>query len=93
MRRLSHGSATGVNHYESSQTLNVGLSTSIVLLANKLAPGLADRYLARTGYDALQTDEPADPMRSHNLWLPVRGDHGAHGDFDLPCRTQRCCQL
>jgi NAD(P)-dependent dehydrogenase (short-subunit alcohol dehydrogenase family) len=62
--------------------LNVGLPTSIILLANKWAPGLADRYLARTGYDAQQTDEPADPTRVHNLWLPVPGDHGAHGDFD-----------
>jgi hypothetical protein len=61
--------------------LNVGLSTSIALVGNKLAPGLADRYLAWTGYDAQQTDEPADPNRPHNLWQPVPGDHGAHGDF------------
>ncbi len=68
--------------HHSRRELNVGLSTSIVMLANKLAPGLADWYLARTGYDAQQTDAPADPTRPHNLWLPVPGDHGAHGDFD-----------
>jgi short-subunit dehydrogenase len=62
--------------------LNVGFSTSAVLLANKLIPGLADSYLAWTGYEAQQTDEPADPNRPHNLWHPVPGDHGAHGDFD-----------
>ena len=62
--------------------LNVGLNTSTILLANKLAPGLGDWYLARTGYEAQQTDEPADPGRPHNLWEPVPGDHGAHGVFD-----------
>jgi NAD(P)-dependent dehydrogenase (short-subunit alcohol dehydrogenase family) len=62
--------------------LNVGLSTSIALVGNKLAPGLVDRYLAWTGYDAQQTDEPADPNRPHNLWMPLPGDYGAHGDFD-----------
>jgi NAD(P)-dependent dehydrogenase (short-subunit alcohol dehydrogenase family) len=61
--------------------LNVGLSTALVLLGNKLAPGVGDHYLAWTGYDAQQTDEPADPQRPHNLWQPLPGDHGAHGDF------------
>jgi NAD(P)-dependent dehydrogenase (short-subunit alcohol dehydrogenase family) len=61
--------------------LNVGLSTSVALMANKFVPGLADLYLARTGYEAQQTDVPEDPSRRHNLWEPVPGDHGAHGDF------------
>ncbi|HEV8711654.1 MAG TPA: SDR family NAD(P)-dependent oxidoreductase [Candidatus Binatia bacterium] len=52
------------------------------IVGNKLMPGLADWYLARTGYDAQQTDDPADPNRPHNLWEPVPGDHGAHGVFD-----------
>ena len=60
----------------------VGASTSIVLTANKFAPGLGDRYLARTGYESQMTDEPADRDLSQNLWEPVPGDHGAHGDFD-----------
>jgi NAD(P)-dependent dehydrogenase (short-subunit alcohol dehydrogenase family) len=67
-------------HHERRE-LNVGLSTSLVLLGNKLAPGVGDHYLAWTGYDAQQTDEPADPNRPHNLWQPLPGDHGAHGDF------------
>ena len=64
--------------------LYVGLSTSIVLLGNKLAPGLGDRYLARTGYDSQQTGEPRDPTLPDNLWAPVDGerDFGAHGAFD-----------
>jgi NAD(P)-dependent dehydrogenase (short-subunit alcohol dehydrogenase family) len=61
--------------------LNVGLSTSVALMANKFVPGLADSYLARTAYEAQQTDAPENPRRPHNLWQPVPGDHGAHGDF------------
>ena len=62
--------------------LNVGLSTSIILWGNKFLPGFGDHYLARTGYEAQQTQEPEDPDRPHNLWNPLPGDHGAHGDFD-----------
>jgi hypothetical protein len=62
--------------------LNVGLSTSVVLMGNKIAPGLGDLYLGRTGYESQQQDEPVEPDRPHNLWEPVPGDHGAHGEFD-----------
>jgi hypothetical protein len=50
--------------------------------ANKIAPGLLDHYLARTGYDSQQHDGAEDPNRPNNLWQPVAGDHGAHGAFD-----------
>ena len=60
----------------------VGASTTATILGNKLMPWLLDRYLARSGYDSQQTQEPADPNRPANLWEPVAGDHGAHGDFD-----------
>ncbi len=60
----------------------VGAPTTLAILANKLVPGLLDRYLARTNYEAQQTDAPVDPDRPHNLWHPVPGDHGAHGSFD-----------
>jgi short-subunit dehydrogenase len=60
----------------------VGASTAATLVANKLAPGLLDRYLGRTGYGAQQTDQPRDPDRPANLWAPVGGDHGPHGRFD-----------
>jgi NAD(P)-dependent dehydrogenase (short-subunit alcohol dehydrogenase family) len=62
--------------------LNVGASTSVAIAGNKMAPGLGDWYLARTGYDSQMTDEPDDPDRPYNLWEPLPGDHGAHGDFD-----------
>ncbi|MFE0948995.1 SDR family oxidoreductase [Streptomyces mutabilis] len=64
----------------------VGGSTVATLLGQKLAPGLLDRYLARTGYDGQQTGEPVDPSRPVNLWKPpddtAPADFGAHGIFD-----------
>jgi NAD(P)-dependent dehydrogenase (short-subunit alcohol dehydrogenase family) len=62
--------------------VSVGEPTPVAIWSNKLASPLMDRYLARTGYDSQQTDEPADPDRPDNLWHPVPGDHGAHGRFD-----------
>ncbi len=59
----------------------VGGSTVATLVANNLAAGLLDRYLARTGYGGQQTPEPANTERASNLWEPVGGDVGAHGRF------------
>jgi len=61
----------------------VGLPTEIAIIGNKLAPGIADRYLARTGYQSQQTGEPEDPNRRDNLWHPVDDDrdYGPHGRF------------
>ncbi|MCA1634201.1 MAG: SDR family oxidoreductase [Acidobacteria bacterium] len=60
----------------------VGFPTVKAIVGDKLAPGYADRYLARNGYEAQQTGEPDDPNRPDNLWGPVAGDRGAHGPFD-----------
>jgi hypothetical protein len=59
----------------------VGMPTVGAIEVNKIAPGLLDRYLGRTGYDSQQTDEPEDPNRPNNLFAPVPGDQGAHGRF------------
>ena len=48
-----------------------------------LVPGLLDRYLARTNYEAQQSEEPEDPDRPDNLWSPVPGDPGAHGPVKI----------
>jgi NAD(P)-dependent dehydrogenase (short-subunit alcohol dehydrogenase family) len=61
--------------------LSVGGPTVAAIVGNKIASGLFDRYLARTGYDSQQTDEPDNPNRRDNLWAPLPGDHGAHGRF------------
>jgi NAD(P)-dependent dehydrogenase (short-subunit alcohol dehydrogenase family) len=60
----------------------VGTSTAITLLGNALAPGIGDRYLASSGYDSQQTDSPVEPDRPDNLFEPLPGERGAHGDFD-----------
>ena len=60
----------------------VGYPTVEAIIGDKIAPGFADRYLARNGYDAQQTDELVEPDRRDNLWEPVPGDPGAHGTFD-----------
>jgi NAD(P)-dependent dehydrogenase (short-subunit alcohol dehydrogenase family) len=74
----------------------VGGSTVGTLVANAVAPGLLDRYLARTGFDSQQTDQPRDPDQPANLWSPADGpgghDFGAHGEFDQQA-TARSVQL
>ena len=64
----------------------VGLSTAGTILANRVAGGLLDRYLARTGYSSQQTGERRAPDQPENLWEPADGadgrDFGAHGRFD-----------
>lgn len=59
----------------------VGGSTVGTILGNRLAPGLLDRYLARTGYSSQLIDEPVDPDAPDNLFAPVPGDHGADGVY------------
>ncbi|PYL59179.1 MAG: short-chain dehydrogenase [Verrucomicrobia bacterium] len=65
----------------------VGAPSVAVISINKLAPGLLDHYLARTGYDSQQYDGAEDPNRPNNLWQPVPGDHGAHGAFGARARS------
>lgn len=61
----------------------LGTPTWLTILGNRLVPGYIDRYLAETGYESQQYDGPVEPDRKNNLWEPVPGDHGAHGDFDI----------
>lgn len=68
--------------------LTVGWSAVRAIWGNRVAPGLLDRYLARTGYRAQQTDEPESPNRRDNLWQPVPGDHGAQGRFGARARRR-----
>lgn len=70
----------------------VGFSAFLAILGNRLIPGLLDRYLAKKGYAAQMRPALDDPKRPDNLWAPVAGDHGAHGDFDDQARG-RCFAL
>ena len=65
----------------------VGLPSVKAIVANKIAAGLLDHILARTGYASQQHDGSEDPNRPNNLWQPVPGDHGAHGAFDARARN------
>jgi short-subunit dehydrogenase len=67
----------------------VGGSTALAIIGNRLAPWIADRYLAKTAIGGQQTDKPADEHRRETdyLWSPVPGDHGSHGTFDDEAKT------
>jgi NAD(P)-dependent dehydrogenase (short-subunit alcohol dehydrogenase family) len=62
--------------------LVVSWAAAKAIYGEKVAPGMLDRYLARNGYDAQQTDEPLEGEREGNLFEPVPGDFAAHGAFD-----------
>ena len=72
--------------HQDRREIYLGAPTVTAIVGNKITPRLADWYLARTGYDSQQTDEPVEPGRRDNLWEPVPGDHGAHGSFDARSR-------
>jgi NAD(P)-dependent dehydrogenase (short-subunit alcohol dehydrogenase family) len=65
----------------------IGGPTALAILAEKLFPSLADRYLGRVGYRQQQTSEPDPTTRPTNLWNAIPGDHGAHGRFDKNSRN------
>jgi len=60
----------------------VGGSTVATIVGNRLAPRLADRFLARTAVDGQQTDIPIPADRPDYLDEPLPGDRGSHGIFD-----------
>jgi short-subunit dehydrogenase len=60
----------------------LGFSTIKAILANRLAPGLLDRYLAKAGYTGQLTQQKKSPNAPSNLFEPVPGPYGAHGRFD-----------
>ena len=73
--------------HHSRREFYVGWPSAKAIVGNKIAPGLGDHFLARTGYESQQYDGSEDPNRAHNLWEPVAGDHGAHGDFDSRAKS------
>lgn len=71
-----------------TRELWVAWSTTRAILGQRFLPGLLDRYLARVAYRAQQADRPPEPGRPDNLDAPVRGDLGAHGEFDGEARAR-----
>lgn len=60
----------------------VGIPTWQAIIANKLVPGVLDRYLARNGYKSQLTKEPVAANAPANLFASPDGNWAAHGRFD-----------
>ena len=73
-------------HHDRAEVI-LGWPAAKAIIGNKIAPRVADWYLAQNGYRAQQTDEPVAPCRADNLWEPLPGDHGARGDFSDRARS------
>lgn len=60
----------------------VGISTAYTVLGNRVAPAVADWYLAKTGVKSQQTDQSA-PRWGSNVFEPQDEEHdrGARGAF------------
>ena len=58
------------------------------IVSEKLAPRLGDAYLAKKGFASQLTDRPEVPGRRDDLYEPVPGDHGAHGEFDARAKEK-----
>jgi len=71
----------------------VGWPTYKAIWGNKLAPKLADWWLARTGYASQQTNEPEDAERSDNLFAPVNVPYRARGRFSGRARRRSWAML
>jgi NAD(P)-dependent dehydrogenase (short-subunit alcohol dehydrogenase family) len=76
--------------YHTPREFWVGFSSVMAIVAQKIAPWLADRYLAKTGYASQQTPEPVKPGRPDNLFAAAdtRKDFGSHGEFDDKARPR-----
>jgi short-subunit dehydrogenase len=70
--------------------LFVGVPTALTIELNKLFPRLADRYLARTGYNGQQFDGHVGADPPVDLWEPADADRdfGSHGIFDDRAHTR-----
>ncbi len=86
--RVAAGAVVWSAEHGGRRELFVGWSALLTVAANKLAPGLLDWHLARTGFDSQQTDEPLDRDRPDNLFEPVPGDAGADGRFTDRARSR-----
>jgi short-subunit dehydrogenase len=65
----------------------VGMPTWKAIIANKLAPGLLDRYLAKAGYSGQLTREDLPADAPSNLFASPEGDYAAHGRFNDRAHT------
>ena len=74
--------------YHRRKEITLGWPSLQAIWGDRLASGLVDRYLAATGIEGQQDEEPVSPDRRDNLHEPVPGDRGAHGRFDATAKTR-----
>lgn len=65
----------------------VGWPTVKAIVAAKVAPGVSDRYLARTGFEAQQTAEQMRTDHRDNLFDPLPEPRGVDGPFTADARA------
>jgi sugar lactone lactonase YvrE/NAD(P)-dependent dehydrogenase (short-subunit alcohol dehydrogenase family) len=68
--------------HETPREYWLGHSTVKAIMAQMLAPSIADRYLAKGGKRSETTNQMADQGRPDNLFEAGQGDPGTHGRFD-----------
>ena len=76
--------AAAAVHYATQhrrREIYVGWPTIKAILAQQVVPGYLDRRLVRDAIDGQCSSAPRSRHQT-NLFEPVPGDHGAHGDFD-----------
>lgn len=67
----------------------VGASAVMAILGNRVAPSIADRYLARTGFKGQQMQgRPVSRDRPDNLFEPLPKLAATHGIFDAEAKTR-----
>jgi NADP-dependent 3-hydroxy acid dehydrogenase YdfG len=67
----------------------VGASAVLAILGDKIAPSIADRYLAKTGFSGQQMkDKPVSADRPDNLFEPLPQLAATHGIFDEQAKTR-----
>ncbi len=71
-----------------ARELWIAASAIKAIVGQRLAPEVADRYLATHGYRDQQTDALEPPNRPDNVDAPLPGDRGAHGRFDAQARSR-----
>lgn len=65
-----------------------GWSAIAAVYANKLAPRLLDRLLARYAFEVQQGSDPVAADHRDNLFVAIEADVGAHGQFDDRARSR-----
>jgi NADP-dependent 3-hydroxy acid dehydrogenase YdfG len=74
--------------YHRRREVFLGWPTIKAVLAQKVVPGYLDHRLVRDAIEGQCLDEPARKGATSNLFEPVPGDPGTHGDFDDRARDR-----